>query len=109
MVDAQIISDRTIYIVTTGHSGGAYLPERNVADLDRATTVNDIADRQYDDVLQVLECDLVERLCSDATISIAWEVSEIWADRGEPLSDWQEDFLERTIGLDAALAFPRVA
>jgi hypothetical protein len=43
------------------------------------------------------------------TEDIAWEVSAVWSRDGEPLSDWQQDFIEQIIGLEAARAFPRAA
>lgn len=65
-----IIKDRMIYLVLCSHKDGAFLPERAAADLDRATTVKDIADGQFDNVIQVLECNPVEGTCRDVTDEI---------------------------------------
>lgn len=105
----QTVTDQMIYIVIEGHLGGSYLPERNVSELDRKTTVKDIAEAQWDDVLQVIECSPAEHACLDVTKDIALDVSEVWADRGEPLADWQLDFIERHLGIETARHFRRAA
>lgn len=103
------IKDQMIYLVIGTDKDGAYLPEQRISDLDRATVIKDIADGQYEDLIQVIECNPVEGICRDVTEDIAWEVSAIWSANGEQLSDWQQDFIEQIIGLDAAGAFPRAA
>ncbi len=103
------ITDQMAYIIVCAHKDGAYLPERNVSDLDRKTLVKDIAEGQHTDMIQVLEINPVEKLCSDVTEAIAWEVCQQWAAEGEPLSDWQRDFVEQHCGMVAANAFPRAA
>lgn len=103
------IKDQMIYLLVAADKGGAYLPERKLSDLDRATTVKDIAAGQYEDLIQVIELNPVEGICRDVTEDMAWEVSAIWSANGEPLSDWQRDFIEQTIGLAAARAFPEAA
>ena len=103
------IKDQMIYLLVAADKGGAYLPERKLSDLDRATTVKDIAAGQYEDLIQVIELNPVENICRDVTEDIAWEVSALWSANGEPLSDWQQDFIEQTIGLEAARSFPRAA
>lgn len=103
------IKDQMIYLVVTAHKDGSYLPERKLSDLDRATTVKDIADGQYEDLIQVIECNPVEGICQDVTEDIAWEVSARWATEGEPLTGWRRDFIEQIVGLDAARSFPEAA
>lgn len=70
-----IIKDRMIYVVVSARSDGAILPERNVCDLDRATTIKDIADGQFGEVDQVLELNPVEGTCRDVTGDILGEIS----------------------------------
>lgn len=103
------IKDHMAYIVLVAHRSGEYLPEQNVSALDRATVVKDIADGQYEGLTQVIEINPVEGTCRDVTEDIAFEVSALWSRDGEPLSDWQRDFIEQTIGLAAARAFPEAA
>lgn len=103
------IKDHMAYIVVCDSSDDAYLPERKLSDLDRATVIKDIADGQYEGLTQVLEINPTEGTCRDVTEDIVWEVSELWSRDGEHLSDWQQDFIEQIIGLDAASAFPRAA
>lgn len=83
--------------------------ERDAADMDRKTTVADIASGNWWRVIQVIECNPAEGTCRDVTANVAWEVSALWADNGEPLETWQVNFLEEQIGMDAANSFPRRA
>ena len=73
------IKDHMAYIVLVAHQSGEYLPEQSVSSLDRATVVKDIADGQYEDLIQVIELNPVEGTCRDVTEDIAWEVSAIWS------------------------------
>jgi hypothetical protein len=102
------IKDRMVYVVIVAHESGDFIPEQPVS-VDRKIVVRDIANGQYEELVQVLECNPVEHICDDKTEDIAWAVSAIWADIGEPLSVWQRDFIEQTIGFAAANAFPRAA
>jgi hypothetical protein len=103
----NIIQDHMVYIILCGP--GTYLPERNLADLDRATTIRDIAQAQYEGVVQVLECNPVEHICNDVTEDIMNAVCELWAEDGEPVADWQIEIIEQTRGIEAANSFARAA
>lgn len=103
------ITDQMVYIVIVKHSGGAFMPEQNVSQMDRKTVARDIADAQYDDLLQVLECNPAEGTCRDVTEDICTDAVAIWADEGEPLKDWQYEFAELHIGTAAANEFRRAA
>ena len=103
------ITDQMVYLVVVAHSGGDYLPEQNVAEMDRKTVVRDIANAQYEGVIQVLECNPVEGICRDCTDDIMDAVCELWADEGEPVQDWQYSIIEQTRGTVAANAFQRSA
>lgn len=103
------IADHMAYIVVRDHPGGAFIPEQNVGELDRKAVAKDIADGQHDDLIQVLEINPVEGTCRDVTADIAMDVSSIWTESGEPLQDWQRDFIEKICGFEVANAFPRAA
>lgn len=103
------IKDRMVYVVIVAHKSGDFLPEQNVSEMDRKTVVQKIAECHFEELVQVLECNPVEHICDDVTKDLAWEVSALWSEYGEPLDDWQRDFIEQTIGLEAANAFPRAA
>ena len=103
------ITDQMIYVVVAAHSGSAYLPEQNVSELDRASVVADIASGQFEGLVQVLECNPVEHVCSDVTEDIAREVMTAWANEGEPLAPWQHEFIERHVSVQAAASFRRAA
>jgi hypothetical protein len=102
-------SNRMTYLVTLAHLGGDFMPERNVSDLDRASTVNDIANGQLEGLVSVLECNPAEGICHDVTEDIAQEVMTIWSNEGETLHDWQVEFIEVHVGLHAAASFKRAA
>ena len=102
-------TNQPIYLVTCAHPDGAYMPERDVSDLDRATTVRDIATFQFENVARVLECDPVSGTCRDVTEAIAREVMTIWANEAEPLSLWQYQFVQMHVGVQAAQSFRRAA
>ena len=103
----NIIEDHMVYFVVCG--SGGYLPERKLSDLDRATTIRDIAKAQYEDVVQVLECNPVEGICRDVTEDIMNAVCERWADDGDEVADWQFNIIQQTRGFEAANAFARAA
>ena len=89
--------DRTLYIVFVDHRSGIYLPERNLCDLDRKTTVQDIATGQIEDVIAVHEYNPAERTSRDVTDDIMSEAAESILEnhRCIDLNDWQRDFVAR--------------
>lgn len=103
----NIIEDHMVYFVLCGP--GTYAPERNLSDMDRATTVRDIATGHFEGVVQVLECNPVEGICRDVTEEIMNAVCERWADDGDEIADWQFNIIEQTRGFEAANAFARAA
>ncbi|MDB5726633.1 MAG: hypothetical protein JWQ16_3387 [Novosphingobium sp.] len=103
------ITDRMIYLCSVAHQGGDYLPERDVADLDRASTIQDIAAGQIEDLVQVIEVNVGEHTSRDVTEDVAREVMNVWANEAEPLRDWQYTFVEMFISKQAADSFRRAA
>lgn len=97
-----------IYVVIVAHLSGAYLPEQHVAKMSGAAVVNDIASGEFEGLAQVLEC-TPGGSCVDVTEQICGLVVEEWARRGEPLADWQYEFVEFARGTAAANAFARAA
>ena len=104
-----LITDQMVYMVTVASKDGDYVAQRPLSDLDRKTTIQDIASGEIEDLVQVLECNPAERICNDVTSDIAREVMEVWADKGEPLADWQYVFVEMHVSLSAARSFRRAA
>jgi hypothetical protein len=89
------IKDRMIYLVVS--HGGTITPERNVSDLDRATTIKDIAEGQFTDVVQVLEMNPTEGTCRDVTEEIlraAWPFGIDYNDFQAWLFDHKRDYLK---------------
>jgi hypothetical protein len=103
------IQDHMSYLVVVAHKDGAYLPERKLSDLDRATVIKDIADGQYEGLTQVIEFNPAEGICRDVTEDIAREVMTLWARQGEPLRNWQYEFVELHVSMQAAQSFRRAA
>ena len=102
--------DKTFHLVICNSRTGAYAAERDLCDLDRATTVKDIAEGQFGgDIAAIIEFNPVEGTSRDATEDIASAVMTRWAGNGEPLSDWKLNFVESHIGIQAALSFRRAA
>ena len=89
--------DRMLYIVFVDHRSGIYLPERNLVDLDRKTTVQDIATGQIEDVIAVHEYNPVERTSRDVTDDIMQEAADLILEdkRCIGLNDWQREFVAR--------------
>lgn len=66
-------NDTMIYFVQInfGKRIGTAFVERDTADMDRKTTIQDIRDGQWrGDVVKVLECNPVENICNDVTDEI---------------------------------------
>lgn len=102
------IGDRMVYfVICSAKDGTEYIVERETSDLDRATTVKDIADGQIENLVQVIECNPVEATSRDVTEDVCRDVMNIWAHSGEPLSFSQYEFIELHIGTRAARSFLR--
>lgn len=94
-------------IIICGETGSEYLPERRLVDAESwDVTVSDIAAGQFEDISSVQHTGMPGR---DVLPIIAREVMTIWAEREEPLTDWQRDFVERQISIRIANKFPRAA
>ena|SRR5258708_32156390 len=65
--------DQMRYLVVSAHSDGEYLPERAIADLDRASTIRDIRAGQFGDVAHVIEFNIAECIICDRTEDILRE------------------------------------
>jgi hypothetical protein len=104
-----LIGDRMIYLVICSHKGAAYLHERDLADMDRVTTVQHVAEGQFETLVQVIELNPVEHTSRDVTEDIVSDVANIWAQGGEALTDWQRDFIEQHQGVIAANRYRRAA
>lgn len=94
-----------LYLVLCGQKIEEYAPERNVEDMDRAGTVKDIADGQFENLTRVLEVGTG----ADVTADLARDVMTIWARSGEPLTYAQYEFVELNVGTRAARSFLRAA
>ena len=103
------IKDHMTYIAICGSRSGSYVRERNLAETDRKLIVADIASGEIEDMVQVLEINPVEGTCRDVTEDIARDVMTVWANEGPSLSDWQFEFVEMHVSMQAALSFRREA
>jgi hypothetical protein len=83
------------YLVISGDSAGDYLPERRLCDLDRATTVADIATGQFGEVLHVIEFNIAEGIICDRTEDVLSEAEGLRAAQprhtGQDQIDWLRD------------------
>jgi hypothetical protein len=96
----------TQYIVFCG-SKEPYIRERNSDELDRASTIRQLAEGQFDVPSKIVEYDLESGKCRDVTTELAAEVAGQWAEDGEPLSDWRREFVELSLGVAVANEFSR--
>jgi len=65
--------DRMLYLVVCAHERGDYVAERDVSDLDRSTTVQDIRAGQFGEILHVIEFCIAERIVADVTEDVLRE------------------------------------
>jgi hypothetical protein len=86
-----------------------YITERDLAELGRERTITQIAEGQFENLHTVIEVDLHAGTSKDVTREMAREVMTRWAIEGEPLSDWQYDFIEHHVSMNAARSFRREA
>ena len=77
--------------------------------MDRATTLRHITEGQFEGLTQVIEINPVECICRDVTEDFALDVMRIWARSGEPLTDWQREYVELHVSVQAANSFRRAA
>lgn len=94
--------DRMLYIVVSAHRAGDFIPERNLSDMDRRTTVRDIRAGQFGDISHVIEFNIAEHIVADVTEDVLREAGD-----GEPppltgqdLIDWRHDH-ERALRKEA--------
>ena len=102
------IQDRMQYLVIVrACDGSEYMAERSLSDMDRATTVLDISEGQFEylTIQQVIEFNPAEHTSRDVTEDIMKEVIAIWADSGEPIEFDQYEFVELHAGTRVARSF----
>lgn len=75
--------------------------------LDRFNAIKWIAGGEFKGVSKIVAFDLANGTCRDATEELARDVMTRWAHEGEPLADWQYDFVEQHVGVNAARTFAR--
>lgn len=101
--------DQLRYLVICSDKGELYVAERELSEMDSKTTLKDIASGEWTNVASVIVFNPVEHVCSDVTGEFVTAVMDIWADRGEPLTAWQRDFVEQHVSIQAANSFRQVA
>lgn len=102
-------ADRLRYLVICSDKGEHYVPERELSEMDSKTTLKDIAAGEWTNLVSVLSFNPVEHLCSDVTDIFVAAVVNLWADSGEPLTEWQRDFVEQHVSVSAANSFLQAA
>lgn len=86
--------DSQLYAVFVRHRLGWYARERDVADMGRAKTVEDIISGEIEHVAAVIELNAKEGWSRVATSDIAIEVAQKIADAGTPVRRELLDFIE---------------
>lgn len=102
--------DQMFYLIfEADRAGNIWLAERELADMDKATTLDDIASGQFEDLVSVIEFNPAEHTSRDVTEDMARAIADRWAIEGEPLTDVQREFLEFHIGVSFANQFAQAA
>jgi len=109
------MSAPVLYFVIDTFQRRPFVVERDLADMNRQATVAAIAAGNYVErpkfgagrstLQSVIECDMASGVARDVTAEIAMLVSQRWSDQGEPLKDWQRDFLETHCASHVVRAF----
>jgi len=95
--------DRQFYLIITDHRSGAYVPEQDIPDMDRASIVKAIAEAQHTDIVAVIEFNPAEHTSRDVTADIMTEVLARWEKtRGDNFSEWMLETVEQHFGVRAA-------
>lgn len=94
-------TDQMRYLVISTYRDCDYIPERGLADMDRATTIRDIRSGALNDVSHVIEFNIAEGVIFDRTEDILTEASKPEAPlAGQDLLDWRTDH-ERALRREA--------
>jgi len=102
--------DQQLYLIfEADRAGNSWIAERQISDMDRKTTLEDVASGQFSDLVAVIEFNPIEHGSRDVTEDFAKEVATIWALEEEPLTDTQREFLEFHIGVSFANQFAQAA
>lgn len=101
--------DALRYLVICSDKGDLYVAERELSEMDSGNTLKSLASGEWTNVASVIVFNPVEHVCSDVTRELAGAVVNLWADAGEPLTNWQYSFVEMFIGIQAANSFKRAA
>jgi hypothetical protein len=94
-----------LIVICKDKTGYEWTPERRLIDTSWDATVGDIARGEFKDVSQVIHASMGK----DVLDIIAREVMDIWADREESLSDWQREFVQLNVSVQAANRFLQAA
>ncbi len=98
--------DRQSFLIfEADRAGNIWIAEREWSDMDKQTTLEDVASGQFSDLVSVIEFNAFEHTSRDVTEDFAKEVADMWARGGEPLTDTQREFLEFHIGVSFANQF----
>jgi hypothetical protein len=71
--------DLMLYFVLCQYNSGPAWAERDPANMNRRETVIDIRSGELPNVLMVLECNPVEKICRDVTEDVLAEANELRA------------------------------
>jgi hypothetical protein len=101
---AHLPLDATLHMVIARHRRGAYAAERDVAALDRETTIADIMTGEVADVERVIALNPAEAWAREVTEDIAIEIARRLGRRTapQPIDPALRDFIERHAGLALA-------
>lgn len=113
------MAGQILYFIIDTFQRRPFVAERDLADMSRASVIADIAAGVFVErpkfgagrstLQSVIECDMATGKARDVTAEIVASVLDAWADAGEPLQDWQRNFIADHLGVARPIRFEREA
>ena len=97
------------FLICAGSDNELWVCCDDISKMDRFNTIAWIARGEFNGVSKVIAFDLAKGTARDASREIAVEVMTRWAHEGEPLTDWQVEYIEQQVSVQAANSFEREA
>lgn len=97
------------FIICAGSEQELWVCCDDIAKMDRFNTIAWIARGEFKGVSKVIAFDLSKGTSRDASKEIAVDVMSRWAHEGEPLTEWQVEYIELNVSVQAANSFAREA
>jgi len=108
-VPADLTINGERFIILAGTCIEPWVAADEVFKMDRFNAVKFVASGEVKNIAKVVAFNLKAGTCRDATAEIAADVMDRWAIDDDELSDWQLEFVELHMSMQAARSFRRAA